>query len=218
MQEDNIKDFGEWNVPSKWQDVTLSMMMKLERLYEQKEQKPDILEIVSVLCDKPLEEIENLPLEFGETIMRHISFISTPIPKKQPTNTLTIAGETYTANIKEKLKVKEYLAAETVMRNDKYDYPTLLAILLRKEGEIYDSKFENEILEERRKMFENVPAEEALRVVTFFTILYQTLQINSLQSTQKEGQNHTHKDTENSKHHGLHWERFTKYAKKILKK
>jgi hypothetical protein len=69
------------------------------------------------------------------------------------------------------LKVGEYIAADTALKGDQHNYAAILAVLARKEGEIYDSKYENEVLEDRIKMWEGVPVTDVLPVVAFFLTL-----------------------------------------------
>ena len=58
------------------------------------------------------------------------------------------------------------------MKADKHDYASLLAILCRKEGEVYDSKFEAELFDERKAMFEKQPITKILPMVAFFLGLF----------------------------------------------
>ena len=44
----------------------------------------------------------------------------------------------------EKLKTGEFVAIDTILKSDPHDYISIFAVLCRKDGEIYDSKFEAE--------------------------------------------------------------------------
>ena len=71
----------------------------------------------------------------------------------------------------EKLKFGEYTDANTVMANDKFDYASLLAILCRREGEIYDDDYIAEHLDERTEMWNNQPITKVYPLVCFFLTL-----------------------------------------------
>ena len=99
----------------------------------------------------------------------------------------------------EKLKLGEYVSADNVLKNDKHNYAALLAILCRKDGEIYDSKFEAELFEDRVKLFEKQPITEILPIISFFLSLYVQLGIPSVLYTQvEEALNHIQQSIDNS--------------------
>ena len=105
------------------------------------------------------------------------------------------------------------------MKADKYNYAAILAILCRKDGEVYDSKFENEVLEDRIKMFEGLPIMEVLPVVSFFMVCYMVSVIPSrLSSTIREGIDLTRQNIENSAKSGEVSRRSMKSLTKILRK
>ena len=45
---DNIKDYGQWKVPSSWAEITLKMYSDLEKL----EKKEDLIDVIPILCNK----------------------------------------------------------------------------------------------------------------------------------------------------------------------
>lgn len=184
--EENIIDFKEWNVPTSWNDISLKKFQDIEKFFSDKEQKFDIREVINILCDKTIDEVNALPAEFLDIILEKLSFISTQPEIKEPTNKIVIDGETYTVNVMNKLKVGEWNAFDQVIKNDKHNYAMMLAILCRKDNEIYDTKFEAEVLEERVKLFEKQPILEILRIVNFFLTFYLTLRTHSRLYTQVE--------------------------------
>jgi hypothetical protein len=138
---------------------------------------------------------------------------------KKPTNSIEIKGERYTIHTENKLKVGEYVAADTALKGDKHNYAAIMAILCRKDGELYDSKFENEVLEDRIKMWEGVPVTEILPLIGFFLQLYITLQMPTLLSSKvMEAIDLMRKDIENSVKNGELSKRSMKSAMKKLKK
>lgn len=216
---ENIIDFGQWVVPVSWEDVTLKQFQEIERFYEDKDKDFDVREVLHIFTNKGIDEINALPLEFLEEIMSKMVFLQEKPTEKKPTNTVEINGEKYTIHTENKLKVGEYVATDTAMKGDKHNYAAILAILCRKDGELYDSKFENEVLEDRIKMWEKVPVVDVLPLIGFFFELYITLQMPTLLSSKAmEAIDLTRKDIENSHKNGQISKRCMKSQMKKLRK
>lgn len=214
-----IIDYGSVTVPTCWEEVTLKMYSEIERFYEDKDEDFDLRKVVHILCGLSVDEINALPIEFLEEIMSKMLFLQEKPEEKKPTNTVEIKGERYTIHTESKLKVGEYVAADTAMKGDKHNYAAILAILCRKDGEIYDSKFENEVLEDRIRMWEGVPVTEILPLIGFFLQLYITLQMPTLLSSKVvEAIDHMRQDIENLAKNGELSRRSMKSAMKKLKK
>lgn len=202
--EKNIVDFGEWIVPTKWEDITLKQYQDIERFYADTEKDVDVREIVHIMCNKTIDEVNALPMEFLEEIMTHLLFLQTTPTVGEPTNKIKVNGEEYIVNVMEKLKTGEYIATDTVLKADKHDYASILAILCRKQGEIYDSKFEAEVFEDRKKMWEGEPVMNILPLVNFFLNLWVLSETHShMYSKMEEAINHIAKDIENSEKIGV---------------
>lgn len=217
--EEVIKDFGQWKVPTKWEEVTLKQYQEIERYYEDKDKDFDVRDVLHIFTDKTKDEINELPLDFLEEIMAHLLFLQTKPEEKKASNSIKIDGETYVIHTENKLKVGEYVAADTTMKGDKHNYSGLLAILCRKEGELYDSKFENEVLEDRIKLFEKQSIVDVLPLIGFFLQLYITLQMPTLLSSRiEELVNLTRKDIETLHRNGEISKRSMKSQMKKLKK
>lgn len=220
MEENNVIDYGKWNVPTSWNQITLKQYQEIEKFYENTENKSfDVREVIHILCNKTIDEVNALPLEFLDDIMEKMSFLQTKVTEEEPTNTLTINGEKYVVNIQNKLKVGEYVAVDSIIKDDKHNYAAMLAILCRKEGELYDSKFENEILEDRVKMWEQQPITDVLRIISFFLQCYMISATPILLSSKiKEAIDHTRKGIEISHKNGEISRRSMKSAMKKLRK
>lgn len=217
--EEVIKDFGEWRVPTCWEEVTLKQFQEIERYYEGKDKDFDVREVLHIFCDKSIDEINELPLDFLEEIMTHLLFLQTKPEEKKASNKVMVNGETYIIHTENKLKVGEYVATDTAMKGDKHNYAAILAILCRKECEIYDSKFENEVLEDRIKMWEGVPVTEILPLIGFFLQLYITLQMPTLLSSRAmEAIDLTRKDIETLHQNGEISRHYMKSQMKKLRK
>ena len=145
---EEIIDYGQWVVPTKWEDVTLKQFQEIERFYEDKDKDFDVREVLHIFTNKGIDEINALPLEFLEEIMRNLLFLKERPEEKKPTNSVTINGERYAVQIENKLKVGEYVATDTALKGDKHNYAAILAILCRKDGELYDSKFEQHLVDD----------------------------------------------------------------------
>lgn len=220
---DIIKDFGQWNVPAKWDDVTLKVYQEIEKYYKGKEERQfDVRDVLHILTKKSEDEINELPAEFLDTILTHLIFLVTTPEVGEPTNKIEIDGEEYKINIMEKLKLGEYVAVDNVLKSDSSDYVSILAILCRKEGEIYDSRFEAEEFENRKAMFEKQPVTKILPIIGFFLNLYILSERHSqLYSLVEEGINLTQQNIDNlekigvSKRLSLNWQ--MKKLRKSLK-
>lgn len=217
--KEDIIDFGSVTVPTKWEDLTLKQYQELTKYYADKEKKFDAREVIHILCNKTVDEVNALPLEFTEKIMEKLLFLKEEPKIGEPTIELTVNGEKYHINVMEKMKTGEYLQAQSVLQSDQYNFAAMLAILCRKDGEIYDSKFEAEMFEKRVGLFEKVPMLDAMRVINFFIQCYITLQAPSQLSSQiKEAISLIRMDIENSAQNGHIGKLSTKSVVKKLRK
>ena len=202
--EEIIKDFGSWNVPTKWEDISLKLYQEIERYYEGKDEKFDVRDVLNILTGKGEDEINALPAEFLDTILTHLIFLTTTPEVGEPTNKIVIDGEEYSINIMEKLKLGEYVAIDNVIKADKHDYASILAILCRKKDEIYDSKFEAEVFDKRKEMFEKQPVMNILPIISFFFSLYiMSERLSHLYSLAEEGINLIQQNIKNSEKIGV---------------
>ena len=217
--EKDIIDYGEWTTPTSWDQITLKQYQEIEKLYEDKDKRFDVRECLHIFTNKSIDDINALPLEFVDSLLNNLVFLKDSPKEKEPTNKVVIDGEEYIINTQNKLKVGEYIASDAVLKSDPHNYAAILAVLARKAGEEYDSKFENEILEDRIKMFEQVPVTDVLPVVGFFLALYMTSVIPSrLSSSIREGIDLTRNNIETSHKNGEISKRSMKSLMKKLKK
>lgn len=178
--EDNIIDFGSIVVPKDWNDITLKKYEEIERYYSDKDKKFNVIDVLDILIDKDRDWINGLPIDFLDIILNHLVFLVTTPEVGEPTNKIKIDGEEYIVNIMEKLKLGEYVAVDNVLKSDPHNYASILAIICRKEGEVYDSRFEAEEFEKRKEMFEKQPITSILPIINFFLSLYIMLETPSL--------------------------------------
>ena len=217
--EDNIIDYGTWTVPSSYEEITLKQFQELTKYYSDKDKKFDVRDVMHILCNKTIDEVNALPMEFAEKILSKLIFLQEQPKYGEPTTNITIDGELYSINIMQKMKTGEYLSVDNILKSDSTNFAAILAVLCRKEGEIYDSTFEAEKFEKRVEMFEKIPMLEAMRVINFFIQRYIALETPSLLSSQlKETISLMRKDIENSVQNGEVSKRTMKSAMKTLNK
>lgn len=216
------KDFGEWKVPSSWDDLTLGKFQELERLYDTEdgnERKFDVRDVLDLMTDRTKDEINELPIEFTDSLLRKMYWLHEQPDFGKPSNKVIIDGVQYTVHNENEMKFGEYVALDTALKGDKHNYAAMLAILCRKDGEIFDAKFENEILPSRIEFWKNVSVMKVMPIVSFFLELSSmSLQVSQLSSQVQEGINHILKHIETSKRNGVFSALYTKWQVRKLKK
>lgn len=199
MEEKDIIDYGEINVPTKWDDVTLDMFADIERYYQDKDKDFDVREVLHIMIGKDIDFINSLPATFLDIIMQKLSFLQTQPEIGEATNKIVIDGETYQVNVFEKLRTGEYVSFDMALKADKHDYSTFMAILCRKDGEKYDSHFEAEVFDNRKKMFGKQPVTKIMPIVNFFLhLLFVQGSYSQLYSKVEEAISLTQHNIENS--------------------
>lgn len=212
-------NLGSWNVPTSWDEITLKQFQDIDNYYKDKERKFDVRDVIHILTNKTIDEVNQLPVEFLEIIFDKLSFMNEQPVVGEPTNKIELDGVTYQVHIMNKLKTGEYVAVDSVVKTDAANFAAILAIICRKEDEIFDSKFENEILEDRIKMFENAPITKVLPVMNFFINCYILSETPSqLYSTIEEEINLTRQNIQDSVKNGGHTKLFSRWQMRKLRK
>lgn len=213
-------DYKEWKVPVSWDEITLGQFEQIQKFYEgEEERQTDIREIVHILCNKTVDEVNELPAEFLSIILDKLSFTTEKPEMGENTNKIEIDGEIYQVNVMEKMKTGEYVATEMILKNDKNDLAGILAVLCRKEGEPYDSKFENEVLPERKKMFLNLPVTKVMPVCAFFLDLWMTSEgVSRLCTAAEENINRIAQNIQSSEKLGVGRKLYIKWRMRKLRK
>jgi hypothetical protein len=216
---DEIIDYGKWKTPSGWNELTLKQFSEIERYYADKDKEFDVRDVLEVFTDHSKDEIDQLPIEFVEKLLEALKWLSEAPQMDEPRAYMLIDGERYEVNVREKLKTGEYVAMEMVRKSDQYNYAAMLAILCRKTGEIYDSKFENEVLPSRIELFEKQPMMKAMPIVFFFLNLFATSQmISQLYSQAEEAINLTAQNLDSSRKIGAFKKSYLKWQIQTLRK
>ena len=217
--EENVIDLGVWNVPTSWDEVTLRQYQEIERYYDGKDEHFDVRKVLNILTSHTEDEINMLPLEYLEEIMEKLNFLSSLPKEEEPRNWCEINGERYSVHTEQKLKTGEYIASDTALKGDKHNYAAIMAVLCRKDGELYDSHFENEVLEGRIRLFEEQPVTKILPIISFFLRLYAVSMMPTLLSSKaKELVDLTRKDIETLQKNGEISRHSMKSAMKRLRK
>ena len=215
------KDFGEWKVPQSWDDLTLGKFQELEKLYDgdENERKFDVRDVLDLMTDRTKDEINELPIEFTDSLLRKMYWLHEQPDFGKPSNKVIIDGVQYTVHNENEMKFGEYVALDTALKGDKHNYAAMLAILCRKEGEIFDAKFENEILPSRIEFWKNVSVMKVMPIVSsFLELSSMSLQVSQLSLEIQEGINHILKHIETSKQNGVFSALYTKWQVRKLKK
>lgn len=173
-------DFGKVTIPTKWEDITLKQFCELMRVYDKDDK--DILDVLEVLSGRTKSELRQMPADFIDTMMQHLQFMNIPL-NVEADSKIVINGEEYKVNYTEKLKFGEWTDAETVLKEK--DYAGVLAILARKDGEIYNDDFIANELDKRIELFNSLSITKALVLLNFFL----KLKLNSILYSQKSLEN-----------------------------
>lgn len=221
MEDKEIIDYGEIHVPSSWDEITLKTYQRIEEYYETitGDTHFNVMDVLDIFIDKDKDYLMSLPSEFLDIILDKLSFLTTPMKTPEPSNKIEINGEKYIVNVQNKLKTGEFIASDSILKDDRHNYAAMLAILCRKEGEIYDLHFENEVVQDRITLFEKQPITKIMPIITFFLALYgQSVMISQLSSKVEEAIDLTRRSIETSHKNGEISKHSMKSAMKKLKK
>lgn len=219
MDNENVIDFGKWTVPTSWEEITLKQFQEIEKYYSDKDKDFDIREVLHIFTNKTEDEINALPIAFTNELMNKLMFLKDKPKDMKPTNQIKIDGVRYSINVMEKLKTGEFVAIDTILKNDPHDYISVFAVLCRKDGEIYDSKFEAEEFNKRVELMGNQPAINMLPLIAFFFNLYIVRKTHSLlYSEVEEGLNLIQQSIDNSENLGVFKRRSLNSQMKKLRK
>jgi len=221
MEDKEIIDYGEIHVPSSWDEITLKTYQRIEEYYETitGDTHFNVMDVLDIFIDKDKDYLMSLPSEFLDIILDKLSFLTTPMKTLEPSNIIEINGEKYIVNVQNKLKTGEFIASDSILKDDRHNYAAMLAILCRKEGEIYDLHFENEVVQDRITLFEQQPITKIMPIITFFLSLYGlSVMISQLSSKVEEAIDLTRRNIETSHKNGEISRRCMKSAMKKLKK
>ena len=214
-----ITDFKKYDLPHSWDDVTLKQFQELQKAYNDEKKEVSIVDLISIMANKPKSEVQQLPTSFAELIMNELGFIMEEPKQQKSVPYIIIDGKKYVVNFLEKLKTGEWVDVNMVIKDDSKNYAAMLAILCRLEGEKYDDDFIANKLEERTEMFLRQPITKILPIVAFFLELWLISRKNSQLYTQIEDQlNNIQKNIETSTNVGAIKKRYLIWRVRRLRK
>lgn len=226
-KEEVVKDFGKIKVPTKWEEVSLGQFEKIMKLTGGENKKVDVMSLLSILTGQDEDYINSLPASFVETLMAHLIFLNdNPRTYDQTSSQIKIGGDFYSIHFLEELKFGEYVEVNESIKNDPLDYSTILAILCRKDGELFDEDYVANKFKKRKEMFQEQPVTEILPLIGFFLKLFLLSKANSqgclmeLESATSQLLQHTNSSVSNGDggKRSLSWRmRTTRKLKKLNK-
>lgn len=154
------------NVPKCWNEITLKKFQELSRLYKNNEQITDS-QLIAFFCNVEESYIKDAPVAVINEVMQYLDFINHPISDEE-TSSITIDNTEYQINTQDELKFGEYVDVQTVLKDDGDNLAAVLAILCRKEGEVYDDEYISKTLPERIALFEKLPITTVQPLINFF--------------------------------------------------
>lgn len=168
MKEIKIKN-ETYSLPTSWDEITVNQLVKIEQLNQEEVSLNKMTKIASILVDVEEDTLLNIEIADYMTLLQDISELmnsTTPNSKFQPK--ITLDGVTYTAVEVQEWNTREFTDFDT-LSSDKTNLPLLLALIYRVEGEELTSENYTNIIKDRAKKFENLPASVAIGAISFFS-------------------------------------------------
>lgn len=222
-----VKDFGKIKIPIKWEEVSLCQFEKIIKLTGGENKSVDVMSLLSILTGQDEDYINSLPASFVESLMAHLIFLNdNPRTYDNTASQIKIGGDLYSIHFLEEMKFGEYVEVNETIKNDPFDYSSILAILCRKDGEAFDEDYVANKFKQRKKMFQEQPVTEILPLIGFFLKLFLLSKANSshclteLESATNQLLMHTNSSVNNGDggKHSLSWRmRTTRKLKKLNK-
>ena len=222
-----VKDFGKIKIPTKWEEVSLGQFEKIMKLTGGENKRVDVMSLLSILTGQDEDYINSLPANFVETLMAHLIFLNdNPRTYDHTSSQIKIGNDSYSIHFLEELKFGEYVEVNESIKNDPFDYSSILAVLCRKDGEAFDEDYVANKFKKRKEMFQQQPVTEILPLIGFFLKLSLLSRANSqgclteLESATNQLLMHTNSSVSNGDggKHSLSWRmRTTQKLKKLNK-
>ena len=156
------------NVPTKWEDVTLSQYQAIGQL-DKDAYTSDLKyssDIVQILCN--IQNVREIPLNVIAQISDHIKFLGSDVTKERLTS-FEHNGKRYEwignfneVTVGEQLSIEQTIDLEGLSINESLD--VVCAVLLREEGKPFDSNN----FEANRELFSSFPVTKVIGMILFF--------------------------------------------------
>ncbi|MDR2950702.1 MAG: hypothetical protein LBV71_16060 [Prevotella sp.] len=181
-------DNVDYNIPSEWSDVKLS---QYEKWFEcDIKEKEDEIAFVSNVSGIDLNLLKTLPLSFYNDLVDIIGF-SLKDANMLPKSNIIIDGIQYSINSRNELTLDEWVDTEAVLKGNDNKLSSVLAIVCRPTGEIYNSNR----LSERIELYKNITMDKLFPLFSFFLTLkeqYQKIMNTCLMVQEVTNQLHLH--------------------------
>ena len=130
------------------------------------------INLLSVLCDVPVEEIEDLPLTEFSKLVKQTEFLK-EMPKVEIKDNYIINGKKYVllTNV-QKMTTAQYIDYQTLVKNADKNVKELLSVFLIPKGKKYGEYDLEEVMSDIYNYF---PITDARAVSFFFTLVLQSL-------------------------------------------
>ena len=130
------------------------------------------INLLSVLCDVPVEEIEDLPLTEFSKLVKQTEFLK-EMPKVDIKDNYIINGKKYVllTNV-QKMTTAQYIDYQTLVKNADKNVKELLSVFLIPKGKKYGEYDLEEVMSDIYNYF---PITDARAVSFFFTLVLQSL-------------------------------------------
>lgn len=155
------------DIPTSWSEITLKKFIEIKKLYDQYDNNCPVEKLIEFLANKEDGYLRDCPALIITKIINKLNFLREPLPQEE-TNSITINGETYTINTQDELKFGEFVDSQTILQDDADNFPALLAIICRKDGEEYNDEYIAKHFNHRVKMFENISMDQIQPLLNFF--------------------------------------------------
>lgn len=209
--------------PKDWKDITLGKYQEVQKYFDslKEEEEPNSIRVLSMLSDTPEDEIRLLPTRIVNEAVQSLSFLR-ELPNEQTEKRLYMEyeGERYNLPTVEELTFGEWVDLNNAMKSDRNDFASFFAILCRKDGEIYNQQYINQLFQKRVEIFKKMPMNEIHVGISFFEgfgDLLKRLSPNSINQIKDELSNIV-KNIENSMKIGDYSPLSTFLLKKKLKR
>lgn len=151
------------NVPNSWNDITLE---EYEKLYLLKpETKLEYIQYVADVCKIDAKLLINSPTQLFDIVSNAIQFIFDN--DFEPVNNVVVDETEYFISFSDKLTLGEWVDIDSIIESDsETKLSEMLAVLCRPIGE----KYNPDLTEERKKLFQSLPCDKILPLVSFFLL------------------------------------------------
>ena len=157
-----------------WQSISIKKFDEIRKslIRNKNNELESNLALLSSLCDVPIDEIEDLPLNEFSKLVKQTEFLK-EMPKVEIKDNYVINGKKYVlcANVS-KMTTAQYIDYQTLVKNADKNVKELLSVFLIPKGKKYGEYDLEEVMSDIYNYF---PIADARAVSFFFTLVLQSL-------------------------------------------